>query len=203
MLRIVTLITLMAAVLSGCASYPKAVAIDDPDTQPSFSELKKQASEFDGQQVVLGGHIVSVKNTEQGSTIEVLQMPLYATGRPKGVKKASQGRFLVDFKDELLDPEIYAQGESISVRGIVRGEQPGKIGDAPYTYLILEGTGLYLWPEKKKNDVHYIIGMDYSPFYRPAYPYRYSPTPVYVVPAGSSKAKSSTAPSDGEATKRK
>lgn len=187
MLRITALLTLMAAVLSGCASYPQAVAIDEPETQPTFSQLKSQPGEFDGQPVVLGGHIVSVKNTEQGSTLEVLQMPLYATGRPKGVKKASQGRFLVDFEGELLDPEVYAQGESISVRGLVRGEQPGKIGDAPYTYLILEGTGLYLWPEKKKNDVRYIIGMDYSPFYRPAYPYRYYPSSVRVIPASSSK----------------
>ena len=203
MLALTSLFFLSASVLSGCATYPKAISLDDPENQPTFNQLKKETAEFADQEVVLGGHIVSVKNTEQGSTIEVLQMPLFDSGRPKGVKKASQGRFLVDFKDELLDPEVYAQGEAISVRGLVRGRQPGKIGDAPYTYLILEGTGLYLWPEKKKRDVHYVIGAGYSPFYRPAYPYRYSPAPVYVVPAGSSKAKSSTAPSDGEATKRK
>ncbi len=201
MLRIASLLTAVA-VLAGCASYPKAIQLENPEEQPTFTEVKKAPASYKDQTVVFGGHIVAVKNTEEGSTIEVLQMPLFDSGRPKGVKKASKGRFLVDFKGELLDPEIYAQGEPISVRGIVRGTQPGKIGDAPYTYLILEGTGVYLWPEKKKQDVHYVIGMGYSPFYRPAYPYRYAPTPVYVVPSSSSKANSSSKSSDFEAIRK-
>ena len=189
MLRSLSSLLLSALLLTGRATYPKAIQLENPEAQPGFAEVKKDPAAFDGQTVVFGGHIVAVRNTEQGSTIEVLQMPLFDSGRPKGVKKASQGRFLVDFKDELLDPEIYAQGESISVRGVIRGEQPGKIGEAPYTYLILEGTGLYLWPEKKKPDVHYVIGMDYYPFYRPAYsyPYRYSPSRTYPHATSSSQ----------------
>ena len=105
------------------------------------------------------------------------------------------------FANQLLDPEVYAQGEYISVRGTVSGTESGKIDEFPYTYITLEGSGLYLWPEKKKADVHYVIGLDPYPryYYRGyPYPYRYGPSSSFVYPASksSSKAPSKSANSD-------
>ncbi|WP_430462802.1 Slp family lipoprotein [Thalassolituus sp. LLYu03] len=159
------------SLLSGCASYPKAIEVPAPEQLPAFTTVQRDTDQLTGQTVVLGGAIVSVTNKASHSVVEVLQLPLFASGRPRSDKDASAGRFRVAF-NQFLDPEIYASGRLLSVRGKVAGAEEGTIGEHPYRFITVDGDGLYLWPKQSDDvQVHYYMGIN-----------SYYPYPVYVRP---------------------
>ena len=162
---------LFTALAAGCASFPDEIAVEDADSLPTFGDVQNNPDEFKGRQMVLGGMIVSVRNDKDHSTLEVLQLPLYSSGRPQPTDKAG-GRFRVVF-DEFLDPEVYSNGKMVSVRGVLTGTESGKIGEHPYTFLMLKGDGHYLWRDQPDEvQVRYYMGINtYYPYY-----------PVYVRP---------------------
>lgn len=169
---------LLSALLGGCASLPDEVAVDDPGQLPAFADLQANPDQYKGQPVVLGGMVVSVTNSSDSSTLEVLQLPLYSSGRPKTGSDQTGGRFRAVFSG-FLDPEVYANGRMVTVRGQVSGSEEDKIGDHPYTYLILQGDGHYLWREQPDEvQVRYYMGIQ-----------SYYPYPVYVRPAAPARPK--------------
>jgi len=155
----------LAVVLGACASLPDEIAVSEYELQPAFSELNAHPDVYNGQQVALGGMIVSVTNDKASSTVEVLQLPLYGSGRPNPDTDKAGGRFLVTF-EQFLDPEIYSRGKMLSVRGSISGSKNSTIGDHPYTYLTMKGDGLYLWSEQPDEvQVQYYMGIHTSPYY--------------------------------------
>lgn len=161
--KILSAILLTASlVLSGCASYPSSIAIDQPEQQPQFTEVMASPQQYQGKTLVWGGKIIETRNSNQNTIIEVLQMPLWDSGRPRTDRDYAGGRIhaVVPW---FVDPEIYASGRLISVRGAFRGTEPGKIGDHNYDFPILDVTGMELWP-KEQAQPQVIYFMDYGYF---------------------------------------
>jgi outer membrane lipoprotein len=161
------LLSVLSLTLGACASYPKSVAVDTPDNLPTLSQLQQNPEAYVGSQVVLGGRIVAVTNFADGSTVELLQLPLYTSGRPKNDVRSTSGRIRVHF-EQLLDPEVYAKGQLLTVRGIILGKEDSTIGEHPYSFVSIDGNGIYLWPERDDPEVIYIMGVQNGlfPYYR-------------------------------------
>lgn len=97
-----------------------------------------------GKQVIWGGIIVATRNLPDYTEIEVLSYPLDGSQRPDS-DRSEQGRFLARYSG-YLESVDYAPGRRITARGRVAQTLVGKVGDAPYTFPLLQAADIYLWP---------------------------------------------------------
>jgi outer membrane lipoprotein len=149
--------SLVAAILlSGCASYPSSIAISDPQHQPKFAELLASPEQNQGKTLVMGGQVVSISNANNSTLLEILQMPLWETGKPRTDRDLVGGRMRARVP-YFLDPEVYAKGRLVSVRGVFSGLEDGTIGEHPYQYPTLDVTGIQLWPKDQDPEVVYLM----------------------------------------------
>ncbi|WP_127478677.1 Slp family lipoprotein [Sulfurivermis fontis] len=137
---------LIAAVLLGltaCAGGPRY------DTRAATTDLTAaQVSAAPGThlgtQVIWGGVIVATRNLTDYTEIEVLAYPLDRNQRPD-TGSGEQGRFLARYSG-YLESVDYAPGRRLTARGRVEQTVAGKVGDAPYTFPLLQAADIYLWP---------------------------------------------------------
>ena len=145
-LRRVTSVTkIIAAVLSvlwvvGCSGVP----VVPPDLQQrierdvSFRQIKESPLSYKGKFVVVGGTVLSVKPLKQnGTQIEVLQLPLASDYEPQGRLTDSHGRFLA-FHKEFLDPATIPTGTRVTVVGEVIGSTTSMLDEFEYTYTTID-----------------------------------------------------------------
>lgn len=130
-----TVLLVAGLTLVGCA------APIPPPSGPTPAEVR--ASGITRSEVHWGGQIVKVDNQRDRTLIEVLSLPLDSHGEPR-TDQRPQGRFIVD-KSGFLEPNEYAPGSLIEVRGRLDGFADGKVGDSPYRYPVVVGERLKLW----------------------------------------------------------
>ena len=118
-----------------------------------FQTLIDEADKYIGQTVILGGYILETKNLESETILKILQTPL-KFGEDPGLKKNSQGRFMVYHKG-FLDPAVYSKDQVITVAGRVMGTVVEKIGDDRIQYLKIEDREIYLWSNYTNNPLYY------------------------------------------------
>lgn len=148
----------------------------EADTNVAFSQLKADPDHYKGQTLILGGHIIEIRNKARETVILVLETPLGAGQQPRPPDR-SQGRFMLHCEG-FLDPEVYAEGRTITVAGRVRGQTREMIGDEPYAYPTLEAREIYLW--ERYEDLYRYPPPFGPPYYDPwyyrhrryGYPYR-------------------------------
>jgi starvation-inducible outer membrane lipoprotein len=162
---------LLCLALGGCV---QAYVIPDPlyrqvDQKASFSRLKSEAEQLKGATVALGGVVVGAKRLEEGTQIEVIQLPLSDHDRPLGPLENSEGRFLV-IDPEHRDPEALLY-RGITVVGVVIGTKVETIEEFEFAYPCLSARFIHLWgsapgpPAAAPDPASY-------PYY-PYYPYFY------------------------------
>ncbi len=115
-----------------------------------------------GQYALWGGIILSGKNLEKTTELEILAYPLDDYMEPIKDSK-SVGRFIL-VKQGYLELGEYAKGRAVSVVGELSGKRTGKVGDSPYTYPVLGVQQLKIWPEESKyyyddSDVRFHFGV--------------------------------------------
>jgi outer membrane lipoprotein len=96
-----------------------------------------------GQEVLWGGVIVNGSNLADATQLEVLAYPLDDRQRPDTERRPT-GRFLA-VAPGYLETADYAPGRLITVRGTVEELSVGRIGDASYTYPVVEIADSQLW----------------------------------------------------------
>lgn len=110
-----------------------------------------------GKIVILGGAIVSSKNTEEGTFIEVVEKPLNYRGRPIA-SDASYGRFLILYEG-YLDTTIYAAGREITVAGEVLGGRIRPLGDMQYNYPLIKSLELHIFEPQRDLPIRVGVGI--------------------------------------------
>lgn len=119
----------------------------------SFPHLRQHTEGYIGQTVILGGYIISTRNTSGKTVITVLQTPLMFGDEPR-IRDDSEGRFTV-IHDGFLDPEVFSKDRRITVAGVVT-RQPAEIErECPRGCPFINSRQIHLW-----RKYHY-----------PAYPY--------------------------------
>lgn len=171
---------LFLLIVVSCAPVLRKDLMQAGTREFSLDQLRGNPIQYQGKLYILGGLIVSAKNTERGSLIEAVYIPVNSLGYLKG-REYADGRFLALFPGSAgyLDPEIYRKGREITVAGEFTGVQRGKLDQADYIYPVFGIKQIYLWPEERR---YYMGGPyygypygPYSPFYYPPYTTPYAP----------------------------
>lgn len=152
-------IALMAAFIffiMGCAHVVPKEIRERSEEIPTIA-LIKNPDAYKGKFVILGGIIISSKNTVDGTYIEVLQKNLDYRGRPE-ITDISHGRFII-FYDGYIDTAIYSQGREITVAGEVFGKTIRPLGEIQYPYLLIKSRELYLFKPKYEIPIRFGISI--------------------------------------------
>lgn len=144
------------AVASCAPPFPKE-ALDRVEKSVPFKELRENPDRFIGKWVMLGGMILDVKNTNDGTIIEILQHKLDRQGRPMNTDE-TEGRFMV-FSLQFLDAAVYHKGRLLTVIGEVSGQRVRQLGEVEYRYLFLAVKAIHLWPMYSGPQFHIGIGV--------------------------------------------
>lgn len=140
-------------ILSACAIVPDTIQSESvAEVNPSMA--RGHIDNYKGQTVRWGGVITQVINNADGTWIEVLAMNLSASGRPSGDRGQNFGRFIAK-TDEFLDPEVYQDGYSFTVLGVLTEAIDGKVGEYDYNFPVVTVQGSYLWPVKSYRHHYY------------------------------------------------
>jgi outer membrane lipoprotein len=138
----------LAIVLAGCASVVPGELQRVADRSLTLAEVRNRPGRYVDRTVVLGGEVLHVTPKQGQTEVEVLERPLGGQDRPR-VTDESGGRFLL-LMEGFLDPAVYRAGREITVVGQVQGLTERPIGEVTYTFPILRGRYLYLWPERQQ-----------------------------------------------------
>jgi len=166
MRKIISILFLLSLMgYPGCATIIKPHDLRDmgADRAIGLSQVVKNPEAYKGKIVLWGGEIIRTANKKEGTLIEVLQLPLDRSDRPKDVD-TSEGRFLVLHPD-YLDVAIYRPKRDVALVGEIQGVKTLPLGEIEYVYPFLKAKTIHLWelrPETTK------IYHEYPP-----YPYRY------------------------------
>jgi len=137
----------VSLVLLGCASVVPGDFQAGADRGLTLAEIWARPEASRGRTVILGGEILQVTPKPSETEVEVLERPLGRQDRPEQTD-ASQGRFLV-VMDGFLDPAVYRAGREVTVVGEVEGVTARPIGEVMYTFPLLRGRYLHLWPLRR------------------------------------------------------
>lgn len=153
-------VVVILLIAQGCTVISRPM-MNEALTEIGFTQLKQEIDRFRGRTLILGGHVIAVRNEARQTVIVVLQTPLGFGQEPRPPDR-SEGRFLLRH-DGFLDPEVFARGRTITAAGRVLGLTREAIDHEPYDYVTLESREIYLW--ERLEDLY-----RYHPYYRsPAY----------------------------------
>ncbi|GAB6059981.1 Slp family lipoprotein [Desulfonatronum parangueonense] len=167
-MRIVVVLSILAfAFLGGCTHAVSPALLNMADRNLTFAELRQHPQAHQGKVVVLGGVIVQVLHSDEGSLLEVYQTRTNHLGEPVDLD-ISGGRFMV-YHPTVLEPEIYRKGRRVTVAGRVIGQMVGDMGNLEYRYPYIEALEIQLWSERPqpRHDPYY--DPFYGPFWDPWY----------------------------------
>lgn len=157
-IRLTTLFAI-ALLLGGCATGPR---YDTANVNHALTPA--QASRVEamlGQSVLWGGMIVNGINLQDKTQIEVVGYPLSRAQKP-AINDPPQGRFLI-MAPGYLETAQYAPGRLITVRGEIKEQKQGMIGESGYTYPVVVTDQVYLWPREEpvstEPRLHFGIGV--------------------------------------------
>lgn len=155
-------IVMLSVLLVGCASpMPESLQME-PAKNPLLKAVLAQTDHFVGSIVRWGGTVASIENGAEETVLEVVERPLDESGRPWRSDR-THGRFLVQVKG-FLDPDIYAKGRAITIKGVVNGDREGEVGEHPYRYAVVQSQSLHLW-DKRPPPVRREVQIYLDPFY--------------------------------------
>ncbi len=143
--------------LTACAPSFSREFLDKVDRTVTFNELQSNPDRYRGTWVMLGGVIIETRNTQEGTSVEVLETPVDRRGRPHDID-ASRGRFIIQ-SPQFLDSAVYYQGKQISVIGEVAGQEVRPLGAMHYRYPIINEKEIKLWEPGAGPRVSFGIGI--------------------------------------------
>lgn len=130
------------------------------DASLSTKELFRHPELHRGKTVIVGGVIIGTEATKRGTSLEVLEKPLDARGRPIDTD-FSHGRFILEHRGR-LDPEIFKPGREITAVAEVLGFELRPLGEMKYPYLMLRSKAVYIHKataRERRIPVHFGVGV--------------------------------------------
>jgi outer membrane lipoprotein len=118
-----------------------------PETQSSvsFAELQANPEAYQGQEIVLGGKVITARQYFDTTQIEVMQLPLGPGQQPEPNQALTQGRFLA-FQKTGLNPMTIPPGTFVTVAGQIVGSAVPDPAQTTAAYPVLEVKNLTVWP---------------------------------------------------------
>jgi len=136
-----------AMLLPGCTSSPDVIPESlEPqvDKRLTFNQLKESPESYKGKMVVIGGQVLKVGRAQDGTQVEVLQLPLDDSYRPTSQRTRSQGRFLAH-QASALDPATIPNNSRVTIVGEVTGATMQRLDETDYRYPMVDIKHLHVW----------------------------------------------------------
>jgi outer membrane lipoprotein len=139
------LLLLLVAFLVACASTPERCRkpIGERGLTPAVAVEREDAI---GQAITWGGTLVSSRNLQDSTELEVLAFPLDGCGRPRS-EDDPLGRFIIRRLGYLETADL-RPGRDITASGRIIATSEGRIGDAEYRFPVLEDANPRIWGER-------------------------------------------------------
>ncbi len=137
---------LVPLLLIGCATSPKVAENAEraiTPTQAASTEVTTQKP------IQWGGVIVETSNLAETTELQILAYPLKSNGRPD-VSASPTGRFIAQ-KTGYLESVDYRKGRQVTATGSLADRREGQVGEATYTFPVLQADELVLWPEQSER----------------------------------------------------
>ena len=151
------LLIIILLIVNGCAHVVSQDMRERVDKELTPAALFKSPELYTGKTVILGGTIISAKNTDKGTYVEVLQKPLDYRGRPEDTD-ISYGRFII-YHEEYLDAAIYSAGKDVTAAGNVMGTMLRPLGEIQYPYLLIMAREIHLFGLRSFLPIQFSIGI--------------------------------------------
>lgn len=151
------IILLICAFLLGCSHVIRQDIRDQVDRDLTPEMVFKDPDACKGKMVMLGGIIISSRNSNEGTYLEVLQQPLDRSERPEDTDM-TLGRFII-FYGGYLDSAVYAPGRAVTVAGKVRGKTVRPLDTIEYTYPLIESVELHIVERGSRFPIGISIGV--------------------------------------------
>jgi outer membrane lipoprotein len=142
LMTVSTLLSLL--LLAGCASSPKVAS----DAERGITPKQALSQELSASATPLqwGGVIVETRNLSDATELQILAYPLKSNGQPD-VSESPTGRFIAQ-RPGYLESVDYRKGRQVTATGSLIEKRAGRIGEADYTFPVLQADELVLWPEQ-------------------------------------------------------
>lgn len=137
------LLMVIVLCIEGCTYAISRDMAAKADKTITFDMIMIDPEVFKGKLVIVGGTIAVIRNTKEGTLIEVIQKPLDYWGKPKRTDK-SHGRFLVFYRG-YLDSWVYSPGRDLTVAAEAAGTRQQTLGETDFSYPLLISKELRLW----------------------------------------------------------
>ena len=122
------------------------------DETVSFSELHANPHQYVGRTVMVSGIALNSRRAQNGTEIEILQLPTERGLSPSDRKARSQGRFIAVESDGFLDPAVVDKDTPLTVVGEVTGATTKALDEGEYQYPVLDVKHLVDWSEVRTRD---------------------------------------------------
>jgi outer membrane lipoprotein len=173
---------LLALLLVACAHPITKEVRDQIDPQTTFAMVSENPAAFLDQHLLIGGVVISIESSEEGSVLEVIEWQLNRWGEPIYLDDA--GRLFLVRTSEILDPAIYEPGTLVTLAGVVLGLESRLSGEHEFDYPVFDMTEIHLWDIPFRYGIHsnsdpsypYYVGQDDDPHSHP-YDSGYKPYP--------------------------
>lgn len=136
--------TILCLLLTGCAGK----TCRQPAVNLSLTPSSVTATgEHEGDLVQWGGVLVEARNLKRSTELEVVGYPLNNCGRPL-IGSGQTGRFII-VHPGFLETADYQAGQRVSTTGRITGIRKGQLGDANYSFPLLESYKVRQWPDER------------------------------------------------------
>ena len=148
-----------AMLLSACATSP-LFELNNVNTAITPNDAVAKLDILRGSRVLWGGVIISSKNLEKGTQLEILAYPLSNQHRPR-LEREPLGRFIIE-QGSYLETIDYAAGRELSLIGTITGTKEVKIDAASTLFPAIASEQIHLWPKNSGNtepQFHFGVGV--------------------------------------------
>ncbi|MGB0911277.1 MAG: Slp family lipoprotein [Nitrospirales bacterium] len=146
-LRTASFLLLATTLLQACSSSPANIPEtleNQIDQNLNFSQVIQDPDIYQGQIILLGGVVLKAQRLQNGTQIEILQLPLDEWQRPTTQRTTSKGRFLA-LQREFLDPATLPPDTPVTIVAKITGSKLASFDETEYRYPTLFIEHLHLW----------------------------------------------------------
>ena len=146
----------------------------------AFTDVLANPDAYRGKTVMWAGEVLDLTNEKDGTTLELLQVPCDAEGEPLSREK-SQGRFMAFF-GHYLDGAVYQPRRMVTIVGELQGKKQQVVGGGKleYTYPLVTGRNIYLWPVPERRRPFDRYGWGAPPYWDPWWGFYYPPPAIVL-----------------------
>ncbi|WP_348631402.1 Slp family lipoprotein [Pasteurella sp. WM03] len=134
--------------LTACVSAPKGLETEN-FTRTDLMQIQTQDYACACHHIRLGGKVIRATALENQTELEILNLPVSSLNAKPLLEAHSNGRFIA-YIEGFIDPEV-VKNQYITLGGILKKQQVGKVDQAEYVYPVINVKNYRLWK----------VGVDY------------------------------------------